>query len=820
MHENPSGHGSPRDGNPLSGETQQQSEVETNAKLSLRLSKNLNGMRPRLSTLASVSPTLSLSAAISPAVKAYRISRSNSRHRIVSDGERDPPSVNIQNLMKATAGIDSVTWERQHGELLRLFEDPTGIEGSTLPQTWFGFIRVPLAPNSTFSNTWGSALKLAVLYVAVALPYTIGFEFEQGFGWILFDNFLDFFFMLDVFFSSITSFVDSRGHYITDLKVIRNNYFRSWFLIDLMASIPLELLYSLVLGGGPSMDISLLRFFKIPKLLRVTRLLKNQEYAHAFEVVRLFILLVLAIHWFACMWGFIKQIDDNSVVHLWGEEDTDLYLASIHYTFLGLLANTVSPRTNLDTAFAFFILASGVVANATVFATLVVAAQKMGARDAAYQEKVEGVAMWMKDIELPRNICAKISNHYDYMYRKYKHVDSHSYLDEFTPALRREVTQHLHLHFLKQVSLFTDCSEHLLATMCMHMKAFSSQPFDIVLALGERNTELFFVAKGVLWSTKIVDASIQVNLKDMHLLRKGDHFGGASVLLSAQSESNVQSLSYSDLYTLQATQLFEILKFHPATLRQMKWVALQRLHRPDDPMELEEGMTLEDTMRQLHGLVEKLPLFQKCEMDFVDSIAAMLRRLVLEPGSTVFNCGDEADCIYFIEQGAVEVYDQTTNHVTAELGPASIFGELAVIFHDTRSNTVKTKEKSTLYTLDQESLQKMMLLYPHSASVVADFAGERKLQMRREAVSNAIVGLMANDASLVKGKEMLELKYRGKWRKRLSTVAAPQDRTDEGNKMTMNSIAEQQLRMEDHEDPSVPSNVGDAERSCLPGQVA
>eukprot|EP00854_Cymbomonas_tetramitiformis_P007430 gene7430-8847_t len=690
--------------------------------------------------------------------------------------------------------------ERQHGELLRLFEDPTGIEGSTLPQTWFGFIRVPLAPNSTFSNTWGSALKLAVLYVAVALPYTIGFEFEQGFGWILFDNFLDFFFMLDVFFSSITSFVDSRGHYITDLKVIRNNYFRSWFLIDLMASIPLELLYSLVLGGGPSMDISLLRFFKIPKLLRVTRLLKNQEYAHAFEVVRLFILLVLAIHWFACMWGFIKQIDDNSVVHLWGEEDTDLYLASIHYTFLGLLANNVSPRTNLDTAFAFFILASGVVANATVFATLVVAAQKMGARDAAYQEKVEGVAMWMKDIELPRNICAKISNHYDYMYRKYKHVDSHSYLDEFTPALRREVTQHLHLHFLKQVSLFTDCSEHLLATMCMHMKAFSSQPFDIVLALGERNTELFFVAKGVLWSTKIVDASIQVNLKDMHLLRKGDHFGGASVLLSAQSESNVQSLSYSDLYTLQATQLFEILKFHPATLRQMKWVALQRLHRPDDPMELEEGMTLEDTMRQLHGLVEKvrivscpkvsslsdtspgysllanddadifclassaafpflrsceetpewlrLPLFQKCEMDFVDSIAAMLRRLVLEPGSTVFNCGDEADCIYFIEQGAVEVYDQTTNHVTAELGPASIFGELAVIFHDTRSNTVKTKEKSTLYTLDQESLQKMMLLYPHSASVVADFAGERKLQMRREAVSNAIVGLMANDASL------------------------------------------------------------------------
>ena len=77
---------------------------------------------------------------------------------------------------------------------------------------------------------------------------------------------VDICFIIDIVFNFRTAFYDKQGKLELDHKLISRNYLRSWFFIDLIASVPTDWFNT---GTGA------IGAAKMPRLLRLGRLLKK-----------------------------------------------------------------------------------------------------------------------------------------------------------------------------------------------------------------------------------------------------------------------------------------------------------------------------------------------------------------------------------------------------------------------------------------------------------------------------------------------------------------------------------------------------------------
>jgi hypothetical protein len=85
------------------------------------------------------------------------------------------------------------------------------------------------------------------MYNAVLLPFYLGFEFTPGASTVGWEYFVDFLFVVDMALNFRTLLVDNRGNVNDDIEVIRSVYLRGWFIIDLLAIMPFELMLA---GSG------------------------------------------------------------------------------------------------------------------------------------------------------------------------------------------------------------------------------------------------------------------------------------------------------------------------------------------------------------------------------------------------------------------------------------------------------------------------------------------------------------------------------------------------------------------------------------------
>lgn len=89
-------------------------------------------------------------------------------------------------------------------------------------------------------------------YVATFVPFNVCFNPPSDgltFSDII-DIFVDCFFFADLIVNFLSAYEDSTtGALIVDLKLIAKNYTSTWFMLDLVAIIPVEIFESL-LGGS------------------------------------------------------------------------------------------------------------------------------------------------------------------------------------------------------------------------------------------------------------------------------------------------------------------------------------------------------------------------------------------------------------------------------------------------------------------------------------------------------------------------------------------------------------------------------------------
>jgi len=86
---------------------------------------------------------------------------------------------------------------------------------------------------------------------------------------------------------------------------------------------------------------------------------------------------------------------------------------------------------------------------------------------------------------------------------------------------------------------------------------------------------------------------------------------------------------------------------------------------------------------ELQQPLAALPHFRDLSPELLARVAALTRRVELEPGQTLFREGDCCDGFYFVEAGRVKIYRRTPDgreRIVHHVGPGQSFAE-AALFH-------------------------------------------------------------------------------------------------------------------------------------------
>jgi voltage-gated potassium channel len=120
--------------------------------------------------------------------------------------------------------------------------------------------------------------------------------------------------------------------------------------------------------------------------------------------------------------------------------------------------------------------------------------------------------------------------------------------------------------------------------------------------------------------------------------------------------------------------------------------------------------------------VSRVPLFARLDAGYVSEIADLLRASVVPARSVVVRAGDEADAMFFIMEGEVEV---AVAPQPIRLRAGDFFGEMALVTGQRRAATVTTVTECRLLRLGAPDFRRVAEANPQILEEVRKVASTR-----------------------------------------------------------------------------------------------
>ena len=129
------------------------------------------------------------------------------------------------------------------------------------------------------------------------------------------------------------------------------------------------------------------------------------------------------------------------------------------------------------------------------------------------------------------------------------------------------------------------------------------------------------------------------------------------------------------------------------------------------------------------NLVAKVPLFRTLDAARIAAVAGVLRARRAERGERLIRKGDQADSMYFIVSGEVDV-DQETGAPLGRLAAGDFFGEIALIAERARTATITAQSACKLLVLHKDDFESFMNAHPELKDAVRVAAARRLQEMK------------------------------------------------------------------------------------------
>ena len=179
--------------------------------------------------------------------------------------------------------------------------------GLEKPKGWDKVVIHPASPTKAYYDIF---IIVCVLYTSVAAPVKVCYKTDF---WEGMDVGLDIIFILDIFVQFISGYFDMGGAAfpVLQLRKVIIRYLRTWFLIDLVAGVPLDRFIA---------SLSWVGLVKVVRLLKIRRILSKYEnlaWGPLIKVLTILSFWLLSAHWISCGFFAIGWNTCNTYSETW-----------------------------------------------------------------------------------------------------------------------------------------------------------------------------------------------------------------------------------------------------------------------------------------------------------------------------------------------------------------------------------------------------------------------------------------------------------------------------------------------------------------------
>lgn len=187
-------------------------------------------------------------------------------------------------------------------------------------------------------------------------------------------------------------------------------------------------------------------------------------------------------------------------------------------------------------------------------------------------------------------------------------------------------------------------------------------------------------------------------------LQEGAFFGEIAVLTRFTRTSTVEAATDVTVLEISTEVIGELIDEHPAVLK-----VLLKFFRD----------------RLVDTLIETSPLFAPFARSDRAALASRFQLLEAEPGTQFLTAGEEADGLYILLSGRLEV-----NPGVGPLRPGDIFGETSLLTEDPAPYGVTARSKCWVLKLERRTFREVIMTHPQVLAYVADVADRRREQLQ------------------------------------------------------------------------------------------
>ncbi|KAK3587810.1 hypothetical protein CHS0354_019676 [Potamilus streckersoni] len=446
---------------------------------------------------------------------------------------------------------------------------------------------------SPFKAVWDWIILLLVIYTAIFTPYVAAFllseqrkhdkeEVESRYKdpLTIIDLIVDIMFIIDILINFRTTYVNKNDEVVSHPGKIAVHYFKGWFLIDVVAAIPFDLL---LFGSETDETTTLIGLLKTARLLRLVRVARKLDRYSEYGAAVLMLLMAtfaLIAHWLACIWYAIANVerphlDEPKIgwldelarqTHQYYYNETggptikSKYVTALYFTFSSLTSvgfGNVSPNTNSEKVFSILIMLIGSLMYASIFGNVSAIIQRLYSGTARYHTQMLRIKEFIRFHQIPNPLRQRLEEYFQHAWSYTNGIDMNMVLKSFPECLQADICLHLNRTLLNNCPAFKGASPGCLRALSMQFKTTHVPPGDTLVHRGDLLLALYFVSRG---SIEILKDDIVVAI-----LGKDDVFGENICKYDTigKSSCNVRALTYCDLHKIHRDDLLEVLDMYP-----------------------------------------------------------------------------------------------------------------------------------------------------------------------------------------------------------------------------------------------------------------
>ncbi|XP_073739153.1 voltage-gated inwardly rectifying potassium channel KCNH6 isoform X6 [Callorhinus ursinus] len=312
---------------------------------------------------------------------------------------------------------------------------------------------------SPFKAMWDWLILLLVIYTAVFTPYSAAFllsdqdesqRVDCGYTCsplTVVDLIVDIMFIVDIVINFRTTYVNTNDEVVSHPRRIAVHYFKGWFLIDMVAAIPFDLL---IFRTGSDETTTLIGLLKTARLLRLVRVARKLDRYSEYGAAVLFLLMctfALIAHWLACIWYAIGNVErpylepkigwlDSLGAQLGkryngsdpasGPSVQDKYVTALYFTFSSLTSvgfGNVSPNTNSEKVFSICVMLIGSLMYASIFGNVSAIIQRLYSGTARYHTQMLRVKEFIRFHQIPNPLRQRLEEYFQHAWSYTNGID-------------------------------------------------------------------------------------------------------------------------------------------------------------------------------------------------------------------------------------------------------------------------------------------------------------------------------------------------------------------------------------------------------------